>query len=181
MSRSPRRLALGALLIGAQLLTSIPPSHATEPSEPTVVYLVRHAEKVVADDGDGPEDPPLTEDGQARAEALAHALRDVGLDHVHSSDTRRTRDTAAPIAEATGLDIELYDPRRLADLAAHLNATPGRHLVVGHSNTTPNLAELLGGEPGPEIVEATEYDRLYLLVLGESVTTARLRFGAPSP
>ena len=36
-----------------------------------------------------------------------------------------------------------------------------RHLVVGHSNTTPPLVELFGGDAGPPIDEASEYDRLY--------------------
>jgi len=48
-------------------------------------------------------------------------------------------------------------------MAAKLKATPGRHLVVGHSNTTPQLTELLGGDGGEPIVEATEYDRLYVV------------------
>ena len=61
-------------------------------------------------------------------------------------------------------------------LAATLRSTPGRHLVVGHSNTTPALVELLGGDSGGPIDEA-EYDRFYVLTLhpGGSVTTVVLR------
>ena len=55
-----------------------------------------------------------------------------------------------------------------------------RILVAGHSNTTPKLVELLGGNPGPPIDEKTEYDRLYVVVLGAdgAVTTTLLRYGA---
>ena len=52
-------------------------------------------------------------------------------------------------------------------------------LVVGHSNTTPQLAELLGAEPGDPIVEKTEYDRLYVINLDTGEGTIQ-RFGAPS-
>ncbi len=141
------------------------------------IYLVRHAEKVL-----GVDDPALTPEGAARAEALADRLAGAGLTHIHSSDTKRTRDTAAPIAAAAGLEVELYNPRDLPAMAARLEATPGRHLVVGHSNTTPPLAELLGAEPGAEIVEATEYDRLYVITLDADGVSSRIeRFGEPSP
>lgn len=138
----------------------------------TVVVLVRHAEKAP----DGTTDPPLTETGHARARALALMLRDAGITHVFSSDYRRTRYTAHPLADSLGLVVQLYRPRLLADLAEQLKATPGRHLVVGHSNSTHALVDLLGGDPGAKIPEE-EYDRLYLLTLGETTQTMVLRYG----
>ena len=48
-------------------------------------------------------------------------------------------------------------------MAVRLLALEENALVVGHSNTTPELVDLLGGEGGPPIVEEWEYDRLYLL------------------
>ena len=51
--------------------------------------------------------------------------------------------------------------------------------VSGHSNTTPALVKLLGGEPGVPIEEKTEYDRLYMVVLknGQAVHSGLLRYG----
>jgi hypothetical protein len=51
--------------------------------------------------------------------------------------------------------------------------------VVGHSDTTPELVGLLGGDPGAPIDEPTEYDRLYVVTLGPdgTVTTVLLRYG----
>jgi len=118
----------------------------------TTIYLVRHAEKVL-----DVSNPPLTEDGQARAALLAEISR------VHSTDYVRTRQTAAPIAEALDIDVEIYDPSDLTGFAAQLIEQGGESLVVGHSNTTPQLVEALGGEPGTEIDEAAEYDRLYIV------------------
>lgn len=138
------------------------------------VFLVRHAEKTADKD-----DPALTLAGQARAVLLANMLTDAGITHIHSSDYTRTRDTAAPLAAKLGLTVQIYDPRDLPAMAAQLKNSGGRHLVVGHSNTTPQLTELLGGDGGKPIVEANEYDRLYYVTQDKSgeVTSILLRFG----
>ena len=142
--------------------------------EPAVIFLVRHAEK--ADSG---PDPRLTAAGHDRATRLAVTLGSAQIAYVHSSDYARTRDTAAPVAAALGLEVQLYDPRDLPGLAAQLRQTGGRHLVVGHSNTTPALVELLGAKPGVPIDEAGEYDRLYIVTIARDGTTdsALLRYG----
>lgn len=139
------------------------------------VFLVRHAEKTIEKN-----DPGLTDAGKARAIALADRLEGEGITHIHSSNYIRTRDTAAPLAARLGLDVEIYDASDLPTIAAKLKATPGRHLVVGHSNTTPQLTELLGGDGGEPIVEATEYDRLYVVTMeaGEPVKSYLTRYGA---
>lgn len=154
------------------------PRPGTAQQAPTVVYLVRHAEKAERPS----EDPPLTAAGQARARALAHVLRDAAVDRIHSTDTERTRATAGPTAAAQGLPVETYEGEDLEALAGAIRSSPGRHLVVGHSNTTPELVALLGGEPGAPVVEAWEYDRLYVLELraGAPTTTILLRYGDPA-
>jgi len=103
------------------------------------LYLVRHAEKL-ADDGD---DPGLTQAGKQRSERLASWLRDKGITDIWSSDYRRSRDTAEPLAAMLGLALKLYDPHDLPALAMRLRENRRTALVVGHSNTTPDLARLL--------------------------------------
>ena len=143
--------------------------------EPTLVVLVRHAEKV-----DDSRDPDLSTEGLARSAQLAEMLEDLEFDHVWSTDFKRTRDTAAPTAQGATLTTELYDPGDLASVATHLTNIGGRHLVVGHSNTTPQLVAALGGDPGTPIDDA-EYDRLYVVTVGSdgTATTVLLRFGVP--
>lgn len=177
-----RRGAIAAILgAGLWLASGCSPQQDAQTSTSadnfaaTQIFLVRHAEKTTAK-----TDPALTQAGQGRAQRLANMLGDVGITHIHSSDYKRTRDTAAPLAEQLGLEVMIYDPRDLEGMAAKLKGMSGRHLVVGHSNTTPPLTELLGGEGGTPIVEATEYDRLYIVTptANGEVTTTLLRFGA---
>ena len=148
---------------------------AADPA-PVVIYLVRHAEKA----DNGTDDPPLTLAGEIRVRVLKHLLAGIDIAHIHSTDTRRTRETARPIAQARGIEVALYDPADPAGFAAQLAAMPGSHLVVGHSNTTPGLVAALGGSPGGPIDE-WEYDRLYQVVIhpGQPPLTTVLRFGEP--
>jgi phosphohistidine phosphatase SixA len=161
------------------LLSALPLQLQAQDQEETLIFLVRHAER--ADDGapEPEEDPHLSQEGQARAEALREMLKSAGLTHIHSSNYIRTRETAAPAARAAGLDVSLYDVGALEDFAEELRSTPGRHLVVGHSNSTPRLVAALGGDPHGTI-DSMEYDRLYLLAAGpQGVQTILLRFGEP--
>lgn len=160
------------LLAAALAVVGLHVSPVIAQDAPVVVYLVRHAEKV-----DDSRDPPLSPVGAGRAEALAVILRDAGITHVWSTDFHRTRNTATPTATALGLTVELYNPAAMAEFGARLKATPGRHLVVGHSNTTPGLVKALGGDPKGDILD-TEYNRLYIVTLQGSVSSVLLRYGA---
>lgn len=176
-------VALGTLMAATvAVAVESSPESGTKVHEPTVVFLVRHAEKARSREQGRGQDPDLTEAGRQRAKALARVLASAGITRIHSTDYRRTLDTARPLAEVLGLEVEIYDARAPRAFVSQLRESPGRHLVVGHSNTTPELVKLLGGEPGTPIDEGSEYDRLYVLVLGPhgSVATILQRYGAPS-
>ncbi|NJC24697.1 SixA phosphatase family protein [Neolewinella antarctica] len=116
----------------------------------TTFILVRHAEK------QGGDDPELTEAGQARAEDLARELKNEKIVAVYSTDTKRTQATAAPTARAFGLQVQSYDAGNLSAFAETVKKKyPGKTvLIVGHSNTTPTLADkLAGGDEFPRISE----------------------------
>ena len=138
----------------------------------SIVYLVRHAEK--ADTG---KDPELTDIGKERAEELSRMLKDAGITHIWTTDYKRTRGTVEPLSARTRIKVEVYDPSKLGEFATRLKSIPGRHLVVGHSNTTPGLVQALGGDPGPPMPDS-EYDRFYIVTLGQNIATIQLRFGA---
>lgn len=169
------------VLAAVALLAVIPTTGAAQgsdsadaPGSPAaeLIVLVRHAETAP----DGTRDPALSEAGLGRAGRLAAFLEDAAFTDVLTSPYRRTRQTAAAVAGSVGIEPESYDPRALERLARDLLARPGRHLVVGHSNTTPMLVELLGGEAGPPIDE-DEHGRIYVLVPADGeVRTLVLRY-----
>jgi broad specificity phosphatase PhoE len=162
------------------MLTGCSSTPDTGPSasghEPLMVFLVRHGEKA-----DLSRDPELSAAGRERVAELARVLRSAEIEYVHSSDFIRTRGTAAPTAAEYGLEVELYDHRDLPALVEKLRRKGGRHLVVGHSTTTPSMAELLGGKPGSAINEKGEFDRLYIISIGSdgSASSVMMRYGKP--
>ncbi len=172
-----KKAALISIIAFALLFAGCPSPKVDEKpagQKPLVVFLVRHAEKT--DDG---KDPELSEEGKKRTEELAAVLLSANVEHVHSTDFIRTRETAASVAKQAGVEVEKYDPKDLAGFAKKLKETGGRHLVVGHSNTTPELTKLLGGDPGTEINEKSEYDRLYIVTIGMdgTVNSVLMRYG----
>jgi phosphohistidine phosphatase SixA len=156
----------GAAAAGTTAAPSTAAESSTAAAAGVLAYLVRHAEK----DAAGGDDPPLSAAGTARADRLADLLGGEGIRRILVTDTRRARDTAAPIAARLGLTPEIYDHRRLPELAAELRQRGERVLVVGHSNTTGVLAGHLGGDPGSPIGDG-EYDRLYRVDLATGATT----------
>lgn len=163
-----RRLFL-SLTVGALLTACATPP----PQADAVYYLVRHAEKTK-----DKKNPALTQAGLNRANDLAARITDVPLIKIYSSDYKRTLETAAPVAKIKNLDVVIYDPRELGDFSKSLLAESGHILIVGHSNTTPSLSGLLGGEMGEPITEATEYDRLYVLTRrGNNIQSRIERYG----
>lgn len=171
---------LTAALVAACAATAASAPAAKSSAEPVAVtrfFLVRHGEKEAG------SDPALTPAGAERARALAERLKAEGVTEIWSTRTRRTQQAAAPMAAQTGLVVQTYDATTLPAFASWLLDVPGVKLVVGHSNTTGELAALLGADPGPPIDDAREFDRLYVIsVDADGIVRSRIeRYGARSP
>lgn len=135
------------------------------------LYLVRHAEK----EADAGRDPHLTPAGYQRAGMLAARLQDSAITDIWSSDYYRTRETARPLADVLGKKLKIYDPRNLETLANTLLEARHNALVVGHSNTTPDLARILC-KCDIEDMDESEHDRLIVLdVDGGEIRVTTLR------
>ncbi|CAM2010067.1 SixA phosphatase family protein [Acanthopleuribacter pedis] len=127
--------------------------------EPTLVYLVRHAEKVDNTDAAG-----LTAQGQARAEKLGALFARIPLAAVYASEYKRTQKTAAPVAKAAGTEVTVISAREPESFLKAVKAAKGKAVfVAGHSNTIPELIHLLGGPKTS--IDHGDYDNLYLLIL----------------
>ncbi|MBL8519089.1 MAG: amidohydrolase family protein [Betaproteobacteria bacterium] len=126
------------------------------------VIVVRHAER--GEDAAAPKDPPLSAVGTQRAERLAALLRDTPLSAVYVTPYRRTRDTGGAVARSKGLQVTEVNAADTAALAARIAAQPpGRAvLVVGHSNTVPDILKALGAERAVAVAD-DEYDGLWRL------------------
>lgn len=153
------RSRLQVALLLAVLAGCAAPTRAAAPVEVTTVYVVRHAEKAT----EPKEDPPLTEAGAARAQGLVRELAAQTISAVLSTDTTRTRATAAPLVAKLGLTTELVDAKPAAVAQRVLSAHRGQTVVViGHSNTVTGIVAALGAVEPPEISD-DEFDNLYVV------------------
>lgn len=127
------------------------------------IMLVRHAEKDVSDTADK-NDPVLTAEGKQRAERLAKIAGKYKPGAIYSTDFKRTRDTAAPIAERRKKQIQIYDARKPQELVdAIMKSRTKRFLVVGHSNTIPGLANLLGNKELFKNLDDAEHGAIWIV------------------
>lgn len=164
-------------------------SGAAAQQEPTLVVLVRHAEAAAQP----ADDPGLTPEGTARAQALIGAVD--GVAAVYTTQYLRTRATAEPLARAQGVEITVVEyPSNpmggggAASTYAHALAERIREehggqtvVVVGHSNTIPPMVEALGA-PSPGTIEHDRYDNLFIVVLppGGPARLVRAKYGERS-
>jgi phosphohistidine phosphatase SixA len=140
----------------------------------TTVIVIRHAEKAV----DAGADPPLDSAGAARALLLASMFGDShppgNLDAIYVSPALRNRQTAAPLAARLGIApvvVSADDPRALARRALH-DHDGGRVLIVGHSDTVPEIVAALSGQAGIPAIGDAEYGTMYVVTvprLGRSI------------
>ena len=114
---------------------------AAAPADSRTIYVVRHLNTPA-----GATDPDLTPEGHSNAERLKDWFAGRPLDAIISSEARRAQQTISPLAKAKGMVPRLYDPKDTAKLIAIAKERPGDILIVGHSNTVPDIVEGLGGE-----------------------------------
>lgn len=140
----------------------------------TTVYVLRHAEK--APDG---HDPPLSDAGQARAEALERAIPPKRVDVVYATQYLRTQETVYPLAAAAGLQPEVYPADHVEQLAKLIRTKHRNQTVVvcGHSNTVGPILRALGVHSKVPLAE-DDYGDLFVVTIGESkVSMQRRHFG----
>lgn len=126
------------------------------PNTDYAIVLIRHAERKIDDD--------LTINGKRRARKLAQMLKDININKVYSTNYKRTKKTVDPLSKSQKLKVEIYDNSQALymQLAQDLTSENQNIVIVGHSNTVPELIYLLSGQTVKEIPE-DEFDNLYIL------------------
>ena len=180
MIRKP--LALIVLLLLSQLV------FAQQNEVVTTVFLLRHAERA-----DEPrQDPPLTEKGVARSQALARLLGNAGIKAIFTSQFTRTKMTAEPLAKQLGITATAIslktspsNPRAIAEESTRetvdkiMSHAGGSVLLVGHSNSIPDVIKMLGGDVVPTIDEK-KFDDLFVVTVYSSgkAKVVQLKYGS---
>jgi phosphohistidine phosphatase SixA len=142
----------------------------------TTVVFVRHAERLNNTDAS-----PLSPAGFQRARALRHALDSAGIQTIFVSDKLRSRQTADSLRIAHSLPQVQIPKDSISELVDSLRGRSGqRLLVVGHSDTVPQIIAAFGVEVPP--LSEGEFDKMFVLTVRQRATRLlRLQYGAPSP
>ena len=134
----------------------------------TTIVLTRHAEKanVWSDQ--------ISEDGQKRALALVQLTHQLDVSGIYVSSAKRTQQTAAPLAKARG--IAMKSTRRLSVLRKEiLSLHHGKTVViVGHSNTIPNLIRYLVPHSSPPKIQESDFSNLFIIRIPDDSTNVQL-------
>lgn len=165
------------LLLTAFMLCAISVSYSQ------TYYVVRHAEKASAKPPETMmnDDPPLSEEGKQRAEALKEVLQNEEIAYVFSTKTIRTRSTAEPVKQYFNLETEIYNGVDEAFISRLLSLNKNT-LIVGHSNTVDEIVnKLCGSTRIPGNLPDNAYDNLFVITKkGTTVTFENRKFGKPS-
>ena len=161
-----------AMLCAVMVLVTAATAAAQAP-----VFVLRHAERADAGRAGGTmgNDPDLSEAGRARAQSLAAALKDAGITAIFATEFKRTQQTAAPLASALGIPVTKVPAKDTAALIAKIKAATGAVLVVGHSDTVPDIVKMLGVAT-PVTVGDADFDNLFIVTRGRTPSVIRLHY-----
>lgn len=160
--------SLIAVVSMAILLISCGQKHDT-----TIFYLVRHAEKAESNTMQNKdENPPLTEEGKARANRLRELLGKQEIATIYSTSYKRNMNTVKPLATANNISIENYEwhtwqPMLNEALANHKGKTV---VICGHGDNLLPMIEHLGGKKPQESLEPHEYEKIFKVEVGSHST-----------
>ena len=143
-----------------------------------VVFLVRHAER--ADAGMAAAkmagaDPDLSGAGVARANSLAAMLKDARIGTVITTEYKRTKQTGDPIAKAVGVPLTVIGSKDGPGVIKKIESSTGNVLVVGHSNSLPEILKGLGVTE-PVTIAEDEFDSLFVVTRASPPAFVRLRY-----
>lgn len=140
----------------------------------TTALVVRHAER---------SNDSLNQQGLARADKLAHVASDAGVVAIYATEYQRTQQTAQPLATLLGIPVTQYSA---LDVEGLVNQVLSNHagevvLIVGHSNTVPDIIVEFGGSPIDPLDEEEDFDNLFIVTVyrNGAAEVIHLNYGEP--
>lgn len=124
-----------------------------------VAFVMRHAEAAGSQ-----QDPPLSAVGRDRAIRVGRMLRSVRPQRVLHTATSRSQETAAEISRIVGVGAGSYDVSDPEPVVRRMIDGGGVWMLIGHSNTVPDLVRRLGGDAGTDAIPDSVYDRIFMVV-----------------
>jgi broad specificity phosphatase PhoE len=135
----------------------------------TQYYFIRHAEKA-----DSSKNPDLSEKGLERAQEWQLLFSELSFDEIYSTDFNRTIQTIKPISVKQNKNFSLYNPKTI-DIEAFKKETFGKTiLIVGHSNTIPNMVNQIIKENKYSDIAENQFGNLYIVTIFENQILSQL-------
>lgn len=154
----------------------------TAQQEPAVtkIFIVRHAEKEAG------KDPLLTAAGNARAGDLMRVLQNEGIQKIYVSQFRRTQNTGDSLRLQLKIDTVHYAADTVCDNLINAiieHSDFGKTiLIIGHSNTIPQIIRKLGVTDYPYgDLPDNEFDNLFMVTYKKEKAKLKVtKYGAKS-
>ena len=150
----------------------------------TTIYMTRHAERQVSEDGvvTSATDPDLTAIGKKRADILKDSLHGKHLAVCFATQYKRTFQTAEP----TAIDQRIPLRRYIADssnrfIDSLIRTKNKNYLVVGHNTTVPIMLRHIGLHPSMDKIAENDYSNFFIITIhsfwGRKITLTEKKFG----
>ncbi|WP_044171853.1 SixA phosphatase family protein [Flectobacillus major] len=151
-----KKKILGCVLLGMLAVSSCQNTYK--------IYVVRHAEKETNYKGDDHQ-RPLNQQGYARAGALYRRLEGENIQKIWVTEYLRVQQTADSLRINQKIDTLWYSAKDtfLKDNLQKAGVATKNVLIVGHSNTVPDIIRYFGVKFEPQNLPDSEYDNLYLI------------------
>jgi 2,3-bisphosphoglycerate-dependent phosphoglycerate mutase len=134
----------------------------------TTIVVIRHAEKQIGTI----DDAPLSPQGEQRATRIAQMFGDAEafgrVKQIYVTDTRRSQQTAAALAQRLSLKPVIVDPKASPDEIARRVLRENRGglaIVVGHSNTVPQLVATMSRADAVPLMGDEDFDTMYVVTV----------------
>jgi len=143
----------------------------SKPGTTTTIILTRHADR-------DPMATELNDQGRLRAQALVEAVADLNITAIYSPDLKRNLDTARPLAEHLGIEVQIIGSSKHEVSRTILTKHAGEVVIwIGNGGNLTEIYPFLGGEGAPPTV----YGDLFVMKIKDSgrPEVIKKRYGPP--